>query len=85
MAEQYDNLMQICGFEPEEIEKQRPRIEATFERLGIVSEDYGPAEKRLQEQHAIELKGVRLVFRAWLLELLIWSLPKTRGKRFFIM
>ncbi len=83
MAEQYDELMKICGFEPDEIEKQRPRIEATFGRLGIVSEDFGPAEKRLQEEHDIELKGVRLVFRAWLLELFDLVLAKDEGKKIF--
>lgn len=83
MAEQYDDLMTICGFEPEEIEKQRPRIEATFEKLGIVPEDFGPAEKRIQQQHDIELKGVRLLFRAWLLELFDLVLAKDEGKKIF--
>ncbi len=83
MAEQYDDLMKICGFEADELEKQRPRIETVFQRLGIVSEDYGPAEKRLQEEHDIELKGVRLVFRAWLLELFDLVLARDEGKKIF--
>ncbi len=83
MAEQYDALMKLCGFEADEIEMQRPRIETVFQRLGIVSEDYGPAEKRLQEQHDIELKGVRLVIKTWLLELFDLILARDEGKKIF--
>jgi hypothetical protein len=35
----YTELFRLCGFEPEEIDRQRPRIERAFQKAGIVRED----------------------------------------------
>jgi hypothetical protein len=83
VAEQYDELLRVCGFEANEIEKQRPRIEKAFEQLGIVAEDFERAEERVRNQHDIALRGVQLVLKTWLLELFDLILARDEGKKIF--
>jgi len=81
MASYYDGLLKLCGFEDDEVEKERPRIEKAFQKIGLDSEDMKRAEKWVTEQHDMELLGVRKVMRVWLLELFDLVLAKEEGKR----
>jgi len=81
MANYYDELLKLCGFEDNEIENERPRIEKTFQKIGLGSEDMKRAEKWVTEQHDIELLGMRKVMKVWLLELFDLVLAKEEGKR----
>jgi hypothetical protein len=81
MANYYDELLKLCGFEDNEIENERPRIEKTFQKIGLDAEDMRRAEKWVTEQHDIELPGMRKVMRVWLLELFDLVLAKEEGKR----
>ena len=67
---EYTELFKLCGFEAEEIERQKPRIDKTFEKLGITDEDIKRAERRIKEYHDVELKGVRKLLAVWMKELL---------------
>ena len=39
MAENYDGLLRLCGFEDEEIEKERSRVAKVFPKAGVGLED----------------------------------------------
>ncbi len=81
MADYYDGLLKLCGFEDEEINKQRPRIERAFQKLELGPQDMKPAENWVRQNHDVELVGVRRLLGAWLKELidLVWA--KDDGKK----
>jgi len=81
MASYYDTLLKICGFENNEVEKERYRAEKVFERIGLGPQDMERAEKWVTTQHDIELLGVRKLLRAWLLELFDLVLARDEGKK----
>ena len=81
MAEYYDELLRLCGFDDAEIEKEKPRIEKVFGRLGIGPEDMEPAQSWVRQNHDVELVGVRKLLGAWLKELLDLVLAKDEGKK----
>jgi hypothetical protein len=81
MANYYDGILKLCGFEDEEIEQERSRIEKSFERLGIGPEDMEPAEDWVRQNHDVTLTGVRKLLGAWLKELIDLVLAKDDGKK----
>jgi hypothetical protein len=81
MANYYDELLKLCGFEEDEIKAQRPRIEKTFERLGIGPADMQTAESWVRQNHDVTLKGVRKLLGSWLKELIDLVLAKDEGKK----
>ena len=62
-------LLELCGFEAQEIDTELPRIKRAFNKLGIDVEDIVEAKQRLRKYYDIELKGVRKVFRLCLKEM----------------
>ena len=81
MAEFYDGLLKLCGFDSKEIEQERLRIEKAFERLEIGPVDMEPAMKWVTQNHDVELVGVQKLLGAWLKELIDLVLAKDEGKR----
>jgi hypothetical protein len=81
MANYYDELLRLCGFEDEEIKREKPRIDKVFQRLELGPEDMKTAEMWVRQNHDIELLGVRKLLRAWLLELLDMVLAKEEGEK----
>jgi hypothetical protein len=81
MANYYDELLKLCGFEDEEIEKERSRIEKSFERLGIGPDDMETAQNWVRQNHDVTLTGVRKLLGAWLKELIDLVLAKDDGKK----
>jgi hypothetical protein len=77
----YDELLKLCGFEDDEIKREKPRIDQVFQRLELVPEDMKTAERWVRQNHDIELLGVRKLLRAWLLELLDMVLARDEGKK----
>jgi hypothetical protein len=65
----YTELLKLCSFEPDEIARERPRIDRAFKILGIEEEDIKRGEKRLREYLDIELLGVRRFLGIWMREL----------------
>ena len=70
MVGYYDELLKLCGFEVEEIDKERPRINETFQKLQICPEDMEPAQRWVRQNHDVGLEGVRKLLAAWLKELI---------------
>lgn len=81
MADYYDDLLRICGFEVEEIDKERARIEKAFLRLELGPDDMKSAESWVRKNHDVELMGVRKLLGAWLKELLDLVLARDEGKK----
>jgi len=81
MANYYDELLKLCGFEDGEIKKEKPRIDQAFQRLELGPEDMKTAENWVRQNHDMELLGVRKLLRAWLLELLDLVLARDEGKK----
>jgi len=81
LAEYYDELFKLCGFEDGEIDRERVRIEKVLHKLEISPQDVKSAESWVRENHDVELMGVRKVLGVWLSELVDLVLAKDEGKR----
>jgi len=81
VANYYDELLKLCGFEEDEIKKGKPRIDRVFQRLELGPEEMETAEKWVKQNHDIELLGVRKLLRLWLNELLDMVLARDEGKK----
>jgi 2-hydroxyglutaryl-CoA dehydratase D-component len=81
MNTETQELLILCGFEADEIKQQRNRIEATFERLNLGSEDMVQAATRIKTSFDIELLGVRKALGVWLKELFDVVLARDEGKK----
>ena len=77
----YTELFKLCGFEAEEIEKERPRIDKAFKIVGIGVDDIERAEDRIKKYFDIELMGVRKVLGIWLKQLIDLALAREERKR----
>lgn len=76
----YDEFFKRCGFEPEEIKKERKRIDRAFEKAEIGAEDVNRAQNRLTEYCDIELLGMRKVLGIWMRQFVDLLLAKEEGK-----
>ncbi len=74
-------LLELCGFEKQEIEAELPRIEKAFNRLGITTEDIERGKQRLNKYYDVELKGIRKVFRLCVREVVSAVLAREEGKK----
>lgn len=81
MANHYDELLRLCGFEDSEIKKEEPRIDKAFQKLELGPEDMKAAESWVRKNHDVELTGVRKLLGAWLKELVDLVLAKDEGKK----
>ena len=61
-------LLELCGFEPEQIEEELPLVEKAFSKLGLTAEDVARGNSRIRQFFEIELTGVRKTLGAILLE-----------------
>lgn len=77
----YSELFKLLGYDQDEIEKERPRIDKAFKILDIGPEDIKGAEKRVRENFDTELAGARKMWRLWLKEFINLVLTKEEGKR----
>jgi benzoyl-CoA reductase/2-hydroxyglutaryl-CoA dehydratase subunit BcrC/BadD/HgdB len=77
----YSELVKLCGFEPEEVEKERPRIDRAFEIWQITAEDVKRAEERIKSFFDLELTGMRKFRGIWLKEFVDMTLAKEEGKK----
>jgi len=65
----YTDFMKFCGYEDDELEKERPRVEKAFKILGIGKEDMAHAEARVKKYFDISLDGIVKAIRVWMEEL----------------
>ena len=57
----YDDLLKLCGFEPEEIKNEAPRIEKAFHILGIDSADADRSAEHIRRYEDAGLTGYRMM------------------------
>lgn len=81
MANHYDELLKLCGFEEEDINKDGVRFGKVLEKLGLSPADTKIAEEWVTRNHDTKLTGVRKLLKCWLLELMDSILAKDEGKR----
>ena len=74
-------FLNLCGFEPEEIKKESPRIEKAFDVLEISNDDIEHAKGKIERYIDIELTGMRKILGLWLKELVDMALAKEDGKK----
>jgi len=77
----YSDFLKLCGYEPEEIEKERPRIDRAFEIMEIGPDDIKRAEGRLRKYVWVESLGMRKILGIWLKDMVDLVLAKEEGKK----
>jgi benzoyl-CoA reductase/2-hydroxyglutaryl-CoA dehydratase subunit BcrC/BadD/HgdB len=75
-----NELLLLCGYEAAEMEKELPRIEKAFARLGITDEDIVRGRERVRTYYDIELSGVRQLLGMFIRELVNMVLAKDEGR-----
>ncbi|MDD1777945.1 MAG: 2-hydroxyacyl-CoA dehydratase family protein, partial [Candidatus Helarchaeota archaeon] len=60
----------MLGFESEEIEKEFPRIEKAFAKMGVIEEDLKICQKRLSESVDLSLVGMRKILQIFFKEMI---------------
>jgi len=73
-------LLKLCGYSEEEIQKEMPRVEKAFQKLGLVPADIENGKQRLYQYYDMELMGVRRIFRLCLREVINSILAGEEGK-----
>ena len=77
----YSELFKLLGYEQDEIERERPRIDKAFEKLKIGPDDIKRAEKKMKENFDTEFIGTRKLLGAYMKEFINLVLTKEEGKR----
>jgi len=72
----YTDFLRLCEFQPDEIEKEKPRIERAFEAMQIGPADIQRAEKRVRDNFDIELLGVRQILGLCIIGLIDLALAR---------
>ncbi len=65
----YDEFLTLCGYEPEEITEQEPRVQKAFGGLGLTEEDIKRGESRIRQFYAVDLEPIRMLLGIWVKEL----------------
>ena len=73
-------LLKLCGFEPNEIDAQLPRIKKVFNKIGLTDEDIERGKQRLNKYYDMELQGVRKMFHLYIRGLANLVLAREEGK-----
>lgn len=73
-------LLELCGFEPGEIEAELPRIQKVFDMFGITPEDIERGKERINQFWDPELKGLAKIRGLAIKELVDTMLAKEEDK-----
>ena len=77
----YTELFTLCGYSPEEIEQERPRIEKAFEMAGLSQEDVERAVYRVNEYFDTTSLGVKKSLKIWMADFIDVVLAREEGKK----
>jgi len=77
----YTDLFRLCGFEPEEMDREGERVKRALSLLGLGPDAVELAVERIETHFDIELQGIRKVLGFWLKELADMVLAKEDGKK----
>ena len=79
----YSKLLEMCGFDPQEITKEKDRIEKTFKTLGMGEKEIAAAEERVKQLYSIELPCVRMMLKVWVKELIALVMAREEKEKIF--
>ena len=77
----YSRFLEMCGFDPREISKEKDRIEETFKILQIGEKEIAAAEKRIEHLYSIELPCVGKMLKVWIKELIALIMAREEKER----
>ena len=77
----YDKLLTLCGYETEQLERERPRIEKAFKKLEFTQDDLDRGEERVRYYFDLDLLSVRKMLGLWIKSLIDLVLAKEEGKK----
>jgi benzoyl-CoA reductase/2-hydroxyglutaryl-CoA dehydratase subunit BcrC/BadD/HgdB len=75
-----DELLLLCGYQAAEMDKELPRVEKAFARLGITDEDIARGRERVRTYFDVELTGVRELLGMFVRELVNMVLARDEGR-----
>lgn len=86
MADVYKDFMELCAYEPQEIDKELPRLKKAFDRAGLTEEDVKRGQGRLVDLFQCDqFRGMRLFMGGWVKPFVDYILSKDEGKvRLFV-
>ncbi|MFC2070774.1 2-hydroxyacyl-CoA dehydratase [Chloroflexota bacterium] len=76
-----NELLKLCGYDEKEIKSELPRVEKAFKKLGINDDDIEQGKQRLNKYYAVEMEGIRKLFRFCLREFVNSVLAREDGKK----
>ena len=62
-------LLGMCGFEPEEMEIEMPRIKRAFDKLNLNAADMDVGKERLTKYYELDLMGFRKILKVYIREM----------------
>ncbi len=77
----YSELLKLCGYEPEEIEKERPRINRAFQIMEIGPEDIKKAEERINKYIWVDSLGMRKILGIYMKDMIDLVLAEDEGRK----
>lgn len=77
-------FFRLCGFENEELEKEKARFDKAFGIAGIGAEDIARAQTRVTEYFDTTLLGVRQALKLWLKRFVDLVLAREEGHRIIV-
>ena len=77
----YADLLKLCGWEEEQMAREKPRLDEAFRILGLGPDEMKIAEDRVKEGYDIDLMGVRRALGVWIGGLVDVVLSKTENKK----
>jgi benzoyl-CoA reductase/2-hydroxyglutaryl-CoA dehydratase subunit BcrC/BadD/HgdB len=72
-------FLELCGYEPDEIERESDRVSRALAKAGITEPDLATAKQRLATYYDVELMGVRKVLCVLLKEFTNIALARDEG------
>jgi len=77
----YAELFSLCGYTPEEIEKEKTRIEKSLEKAELDDEDVERAVNRINEYFDTTSLGVKKSLKIWMEDFVDMVLAREEGKK----
>jgi benzoyl-CoA reductase/2-hydroxyglutaryl-CoA dehydratase subunit BcrC/BadD/HgdB len=77
----YADLLKLCGWEEDQMVREKPRLLEAFRILGLGPEEMKIAEDRVREGYDIDLIGVRKALGVWIGGLVDVVLSRIEGKK----
>ncbi len=77
----YSELLRLCGYETEEIEKERFRIDRAFQIMEIGPEDFQRAEEKINKYIWVDSIGMRKILGIYIKEMIDLVLAEEENKK----